>query len=105
MKFFQIIGTQRSGSNLFRLMLNEFENVFAPHPPHLLNTFYPLLEKYNDLNKDKNLKRLISDMLGWINNNPIKWSNIPTTETIYNSVKNRNLFEIFKAIYLSLIHI
>ena len=44
-------------------MLNEFENVFAPHPPHLLNTFYPLLEKYNDLNKDKNLKRLISCLL------------------------------------------
>ena len=101
MKFFQIIGTQRSGSNLFRLMLNEFQNVFAPHPPHLLNTFYPLLEKYNDLNNDKNLKRLISDMLGWINNNPIKWSDVPTAETIFNTIKNRNLFEIFKAIYTS----
>ena len=99
MKYFQIIGTQRSGSNLFRLMLNEFENIFAPHPPHLLNTFYPLLQKYNNLNNEKNVKRLIGDMLDWINNNPIKWSDIPTTETIFNSVKNRNIFEIFKAIY------
>ena len=40
MKFFQLIGTQRSGSNLFRLMLNEFDEVFAPHPPHILETFY-----------------------------------------------------------------
>ena len=40
-------------------------------------------------------------MLGWINNNPIKWSDVPTAETIFNTIKNRNLFEIFKAIYTS----
>ncbi len=99
MKFFQIIGTQRSGSNLFRLMLNEFENVFAPHPPHLLNTFYPLLDKYNNLKKKNNSQRLIDDMLKWINNNPIKWNNLPTSERILSSIEKRNLFEIFKAIY------
>ena len=99
MKFFQIIGTQRSGSNLFRLMLNEFENVFAPHPPHLLNTFYPLIDKYNNLDNKKNTQRLIDDMLRWIKNNPIKWSDLPTPERILSSIEDRNLFEIFRAIY------
>ena len=45
MKFFQFIGTQRSGSNLLRLMLNQLEGIYAPHPPHILKTFYPLNTK------------------------------------------------------------
>ena len=51
MQFFQLIGTQRSGSNLFRLMLNEFDDIYAPHPPHLLSTFYDLQKNYNDFDK------------------------------------------------------
>ena len=74
MKFFQLIGTQRSGSNLFRLMLNEFDDVFAPHPPHLLKTFYSITSNYNNLEKDKNLKRLVreSQTPGGLNEQAVK---------------------------------
>ncbi len=30
-----MIGTQRSGSNLLRLMLNQLPEIAAPHPPSL----------------------------------------------------------------------
>ncbi len=31
-----MIGIQRSGSNLLRLMLNQLPEIAAPHPPHVL---------------------------------------------------------------------
>ena len=93
MQFFQLIGTQRSGSNLFRLMLNQFEEIYAPHPPHLLTTFHKLKNKYNDIDE------LISDMIKWVKFNPVKWNNIPSKQKIKDIIKEENIFEIFKAIY------
>ena len=99
MNFFQFIGTQRSGSNLFRLMLNEFDGVYAPHPPHLLKTFYPILSKYQNLNDDVNLQKLIEDMLKWIHNNPVRWNNVPSYSELFESLNKRSLFEIFRLLY------
>ena len=99
MNFFQFIGTQRSGSNLFRLMLNEFDGVYAPHPPHLLKTFYPILSKYQNLNDDVNLQKLIEDMLKWIHNNPVRWNNVPSYNELVESLNKRSLFEIFRLLY------
>lgn len=93
MQFFQLIGTQRSGSNLFRLMLNEFDEIYAPHPPHLLSTFYHLQKNYNDFDK------LVSDMVKWVKFNPIKWNNVPSEKTIKNHIKDNNIFEVFRVIY------
>ena len=100
MKFFQLIGTQRSGSNLFRLMLNEFDDVFAPHPPHLLKTFYSIISKYNNLEKDKNLKRLVKDMIKWIQFNPVPWSYIPNFNEIRDQSNERSIFKLFESIYI-----
>ena len=72
MKYIQLIGTQRSGSNLFRLMLNQFDGISAPHPPHLINTFFPILGIYGDLNKKNSLNKLLLDVIEWVKLNPIK---------------------------------
>lgn len=53
---FFMIGCQRSGSNWLRTMLGEREDLIAPHPPHIMRDFSPLLQKYGDLNKQPNLK-------------------------------------------------
>jgi len=99
MKFFQFIGTQRSGSNLLRLMLNQLEGIYAPHSPHILKTFYPLISKYGNLNSSNNFEFLIDDILSWIKLNPIKWKNIPTKNQILKRVKFKSLFQIFKSVY------
>lgn len=95
MQFFQLIGTQRSGSNLFRLMLNQFDEIYAPHPPHLLSTFYNIKNKYTDTDD------LVLDMIKWVKFNPVKWNNIPSKQKIKELIKEDNIFEIFKAIYTS----
>ncbi len=69
----QFIGTQRSGSNLLRLMLDSHSQISAPHPPHLLKTFRPLLEYYGDLSKMRNRSNLVNDMCDWVEANPVPW--------------------------------
>ena len=99
MKFIQFIGTQRSGSNLLRLMLSQLQGIYAPHPPHILKTFYPLLDKYGNLNSKKNFEFLIDDVMSWIRLNPVKWNEIPTKNQILEKVMGRSLFQVFRAIY------
>ena len=52
-----MVGEQRSGSNLLRLILNESSNIAAPHPPHILQRMMPLLPAYGNLNNNKSSKR------------------------------------------------
>lgn len=43
-----IVGTERSGSNLLRLVLDAHPRVVVPHPPHVLRYFRPLEAGYRD---------------------------------------------------------
>ena len=96
----QIIGTQRSGSNLLRLMLNQIEGVFAPHPPHIINTFYQLLPGYGDLEEDDNFMSLIDDVCTLVELNPVPWENLLSNRVeICKECKNRSLSEIFRIVY------
>ena len=73
MKFIQFIGTQRSGSNLLRTMLNQLPEIAAPHPPHILKTFEPILPIYGDLNDNTNFESLVNDVCLWVELNPVSW--------------------------------
>ena len=100
MKYIQLIGTQRSGSNLLRLMLNQLDDITAPHPPHILSTFLPVLDKYRNLKTSKNLNNLILDVCKWIKLNPIKWENFNVSvDMIKSKLKNPSIFQVFSSIY------
>jgi hypothetical protein len=72
----QMIGTQRSGSNLLRLMLNQLKDVSAPHPPHILERLMPLLPAYGDLNMVSNFEKLIEDVCTLVETNPVPWTGV-----------------------------
>lgn len=96
----QMIGTQRSGSNLLRLMLNQLDGVSAPHPPHILERFYPLLPAYDDLSVPDNFARLVSDICKLIEFNPVPWSGVNLDpKAIITRCKKPLLTEIFRVIY------
>ncbi|MEQ8413616.1 MAG: sulfotransferase [Imperialibacter sp.] len=100
MKRIQIIGTQRSGSNLLRVMLNQHQNVCAPHPPHLLKTFYPLLPRYGNLQSSDNFAELVEDMITWVELNPVAWRGFsPSSSQIIDRCTSPTIFQAFKAIY------
>ena len=95
----QIIGTQRSGSNMLRLMLNQFSQVTAPHPPHILQRFYPMLPVYGNLEYSSNMSHLIDDVCTLIELNPVPWHIQLNRNHIQNLCKKNSLFEIFRVIY------
>lgn len=103
MKFIQpiqMIGTQRSGSNLLRLLLNQYNQIVAPHPPHILQRFYPLLRAYGDLSDNKNMALLVNDICILIEKNPVPWIGISLDrKEILMECKNNTLIEIFRVIY------
>lgn len=94
-----IIGSERSGTNLLRLILNCHSNIAIPHPPHILKNFFKLESLYSDLKKDTNFKRLIKDVVRMIELHPYSWGIIIDKEKIFNNVKERNLINVFFTIY------
>ena len=95
----QIIGTQRSGSNMLRLMLNQFSKVTAPHPPHILQRFYPMLPVYGNLKYTSNMRHLIDDVCSLVELNPVPWHIRLNRNQIEELCEENTLFEIFRVIY------
>lgn len=94
-----IIGTQRSGSNLLRLMLNESPEIAAPHPPHILKVFFPLLPYYGDLAKEENFDKLVADTCEFVQKNPVEWEIQPTFAQVKPMCKYPTLMEVMRSIY------
>ncbi|WP_165940118.1 sulfotransferase family protein [Dyadobacter psychrotolerans] len=95
-----MIGTQRSGSNLLRLMLNQLKGVSAPHPPHILERFMPLLPAYGDLNVPGNLAQLVEDVCLLVEYNPVPWAGVLLDrKVIIDRVTSPTLIEITRVIY------
>lgn len=96
----QMIGTQRSGSNLLRVIIDQSPEIASPHPPHILVTFMPLIHLYGSLEDDLNYKQLISDIVDYVNANPVPWEGIILDkEEIYKRSARKTLFEVNKLIY------
>lgn len=100
MKAIQIIGTQRSGSNLIRVMLDQHPAICAPHPPHILDAFSPYLEKYGDLDVRDHFEELVEDVCKLVECNPVPWTGIKLDPVVVSSrCKVNSIMEIFRVIY------
>jgi len=95
----QIIGTQRSGSNLLRVILDQSEALASPHPPHLLTTFKPLLPLYGTLD-GTTYPLLVADVIAYVEANPVPWEGITLdTEKIIAASRTYSLIEINRLVY------
>ncbi|MBP6730869.1 MAG: sulfotransferase, partial [Chitinophagales bacterium] len=95
-----IVGTQRSGSNLLRLMLNQLPEIDAPHPPHLLTVFTPLLPIYGNLNIADNFKTLVQDVVAYISVNPVPWFGVSLNAgEVMDRALGNTLAEVFRVVY------
>ncbi|MCQ6956395.1 sulfotransferase family protein [Mucilaginibacter aquariorum] len=96
----QIIGTQRSGSNLLRVILDQSPELASPHPPHVLVTFYPLLNLYGALENNENYYRLVTDVVSYVAANPVPWEGVTLTpQDLFNRSAVNSLFELNRLIY------
>ena len=95
-----MIGTQRSGSNLLRLMLNQQPAIASPHPPHILERFMPLLPGYGNLENDNNFELLIDDVCRMIEVNPVAWAGIDLDRSVVKACCfERSLLAIYGAVH------
>jgi hypothetical protein len=74
--------------------------IASPHPPHILVIFIPLLDRYYPLTDDANYKLLVSDVVDYVNDNPVPWDGVilDKDKLIEQSTIN-SLFEINRLIY------
>src|SRR4051812_17306600 len=94
-----IVGTERSGSNLLRLLLNELESVCVPHPPHLMRDLIPVLERYGDLARDENFLKLIRDAIKLVELHFAPWPIKLDEGAIFLEAPKRDLYSVYAAIY------
>jgi hypothetical protein len=94
-----IIGTERSGTNLLRLILNSHPNIAIPHPPHILKNFFGLERFYGDLSRDQNFRLLIHDVVRMVELHPYPWGITLDKEKIFSAALDRSLISIYFAIY------
>ena len=99
MKIF-MIGTQRSGSNLFRLMLNQLAEIAAPHPPHILIRLMPLVAGYGDLEDPERFALLVDDACRLVETNPVEWEGVNLDrKQIAARCDRHDLYAVMAAIY------
>jgi hypothetical protein len=97
---FLMIGTQRSGSNLLRLMLNQVDNVAAPHPPHILQRLMPLIPSYKNSNQTDAFRLLVDDACRLVELNPVPWEGVSLDrDDVASRCKEQSLVAVFCAIY------
>ena len=95
-----MIGIQRSGSNLLRLMLNELPEIAAPHPPHILQRMMPLVPYYGDLSKTQGFSLLVDDFCRLVELNPVPWEGVVLDrKDVAARCRKRSLVAVFGAVY------
>ncbi|HKQ31286.1 MAG TPA: sulfotransferase [Burkholderiales bacterium] len=95
-----MIGIQRSGSNLLRLMLNQLPNIAAPHPPHILQRMMPLVPVYGNLDDERSFATLVDDVCRLVELNPVPWEGVELDrQRVAAKCRQRSLVGIFGAVY------
>lgn len=94
-----IVGTERSGSNLLRLILNELDEIAIPHPPHLMRDLSKVIGRYGDLSQDANFERLIADAVRLVELHFAPWPFRLDQQLILRQALKRDLYPVYAAIY------
>src|SRR5437773_2691307 len=59
---FFIVGAERSGTTMFRLMLNQHSELAVPFESGFITIFYRRLGQYGDLTTQENVRSLLGDI-------------------------------------------
>jgi hypothetical protein len=95
-----ILGTERSGSNLLRLILNTHPRIAVPHPPHVVRFFAPLESAYGDLaGCDRAFTALVDDILAFVRRHIYPWEIPIDRARVLRESSPRDSFGITAALY------
>lgn len=94
-----ILGTERSGSNLLRLVLDAHPRITVPHPPHVMNYFGHLEPRYGDLTVEANRRRLARHIARLVAIHIHPWDITPDVDRLVAEASPPDLFGLFVALY------
>ncbi len=94
-----IIGTERSGSNLLRLVLNAHSRIAVPHPLHMMRYFAPTEPARGDLQRPAAFERLVDEVLLLKRIHIHPWQAPIDRQRILDDAKPRDAMGILGALY------
>ncbi len=99
MKGILMVGEQRSGSNLLRLILDQSPQIAGPHPPHILQRLMPLVALYGNLREPPRFQRLVDDVCRLVETNPVAWEGVALERTaVAARCREHSLVAVFGAV-------
>lgn len=94
-----LLSSERSGSNLIRVMLASHPAFCAPHSPHLVKVFVPLLPNYGPLTESANLKALAKDMVHVVSTQLRGWPFLPTADQVVENCTDSSFAGLVNSLY------
>lgn len=94
-----LLSSERSGSNLLRLMLNIHPEISAPTAPHIVKNIAPYVYLYGNLNDISNSKQLIKDILKLTQVFIEPWQTRIDIDEVLQYSNQRSFWSFFNAVY------
>ncbi|MEP7128362.1 MAG: sulfotransferase [Chitinophagales bacterium] len=93
-----LVGEQRSGSNLLRLMISNSHEIAAPHPPHILQRIDPIIPVHVTLDDDK-FNQMVEIVCRLVETNPVLWLNTTLNrEEVKRRCREKHVIAIYGAV-------
>lgn len=94
-----IVGTERSGSNLLRLMLNAHPDVHIPHPPHVMHLLGPLEPRFGPPGAPATLARAAAAVAALVERHIHPWAITPDVGRLVAEASPPDLLGLSMALY------
>ena len=94
-----LLASERSGTNLVRVICGSHPAVCAPAPLHLLMSFAPELPVYGDLDDDESFRRLCHHVAEVFEHQLGSWSAAFTGDDLFRDVEERSFMALFDHVY------
>ncbi len=93
-----LVGEQRSGSNLLRLMISNSHEIAAPHPPHILQRIDPIVPVEQILT-DSQFDQMVEIVCLLIERNPVPWLNtVLNRDEVKQRCREKHVIAIYGAV-------
>lgn len=94
-----IMSSERSGSNLLRILLSNHSNIAGPTAPHLLLTFSGLIPYYGSLTDKKNARKIFEDIMEIVNHPYHSWGLKLDFEKVYEKYRPHRFLDFVDLVY------
>lgn len=93
------MSSERSGSNLLRILLSNHPHIHSAPAPHFLTIFHPIISSYGDLSDRKNAEKLLLDMAAFVSDDGTAWDFKFDLKALYDEFQPKSFLDCFHLFY------